>query len=319
MAYQQQHVQQQRGFQDDDSEGKLFVGGLAWESTEDTIKTYFEQFGVVESVNLKRSKEDPSKHRGFCFVKFASQEHANAVLEQRSPHYLDGSKIDPKSACPAGVRPEQRTKKIFVGGLQEQTTEERLMDYFGQFGQVQNKIEFAVDRNTGKKRGFCFVEFASEGIVDRIVKMQYHEVAGKRLETKRALSKQQQAEEAARQAAQAVPYATAGAQHAAVAALPQQILQAATSAGGAYIQQAGVSPYAQPVIYIHPDSLSTAYPSTALGLQTTATYPQQIATSGYETLYQPYAKTAGAGARAAGASVVTSQTQRHMPYTSRKY
>jgi len=305
---------QQRGaFPDDDSEGKLFVGGLAWESTEESIKQYFEQFGVVENVNLKRSKEDPSKHRGFCFVKFASQENANAVLEQRNPHYLDGSKIDPKSACPAGVRPEQRTKKIFVGGLQEQTTEERLMEYFGQFGQVQNKIEFAVDRNTGKKRGFCFVEFASEGIVDRIVKMKYHEIAGKRLETKRALSKQQQAEEAARQAAQAGH----GATHAAVSALPPQILQAATAAGGAYVQPAGVSPYAQPVIYIHPDSLSTSYPTTALGLQTTAAYPQQLATSGYETLYQPYAKTQGA--RPAAASVVASTTQRHMPYTSRKY
>jgi len=307
MAYQQQRG----GFPDDDSEGKLFVGGLAWESTEESIKQYFEQFGVVENVNLKRSKEDPSKHRGFCFVKFASQDNANAVLEQRDPHYLDGSKIDPKSACPAGVRPEQRTKKIFVGGLQEQTTEERLMEYFGQFGQVQNKIEFAVDRNTGKKRGFCFVEFASEGIVDRIVKMKYHEVAGKRLETKRALSKQQQAEEAARQSAQ-VGY---GATHAAVSALSPQILQAATAAGGAYVQPAGVSPYAQPVIYIHPDSLSTSYPTAALGLQTAAAYPQQLATSGYETLYQPYAKTQGTRPAAA----VASTTQRHMPYTSRKY
>jgi len=185
------------------------------------------------------------------------------------------------------------------------------MEYFGQFGQVQNKIEFAVDRNTGKKRGFCFVEFASEGIVDRIVKMKYHEVAGKRLETKRALSKQQQAEEAARQAAQVGH----GATHAAVSALSPQILQAATAAGGAYVQPAGVSPYAQPVIYIHPDSLSTSYPTAALGLQTAAAYPQQLATSGYETLYQPYAKTQGARPAAA----VASTTQRHMPYTSRKY
>jgi len=308
----QQQQQQQRGQrQDDDSEGKLFVGGLAWESTEASIKQYFEAFGPVESVNLKRSKEDPNKHRGFCFVKFMSQENANAVLEQREPHYLDGSKIDPKSACPAGVRPEQRTKKIFVGGLQEQTTEERLMEYFGQFGDIQNKIEFAVDRNTGKKRGFCFIEFANEGIVDRIVKMKFHEIAGKRLETKRALSKQQQAEEAARQGG----HAGHGAAHA-VSALPPQIIQAATAASGAYgIQQAGMSPYAQPVIYIHPDSLSTSYPTTALGLQTTG-YPQ-IATTGYETLYQPYAK--AQGARPGASSTVVGSTQRHMPYTSRKY
>ena len=138
MAYQQQRA----GFPDDDSEGKLFVGGLAWESTEETIKQYFEQFGVVENVNLKRSKEDPSKHRGFCFVKFASPESAAAVLEQRSPHYLDGSKIDPKSACPAGVRPEQRTKKIFVGGLSATTSLEDIKAYFEQFSKVLKEIQF---------------------------------------------------------------------------------------------------------------------------------------------------------------------------------
>jgi len=322
-TYQQQGQQQH----DDDSEGKLFVGGLAWESNEESIKQYFEQYGVVQSVNLKRNKEDPTKHRGFCFVKFASQEQADAVLSHPEPHYLDGSKIDPKSACPAGVRPEQRTKKIFVGGLQEQTTEERLLEYFGQFGQVLNKIEFAIDRNTGKKRGFCFIEFASESIVDRIVKEKFHEVAGKRLETKRALSKQQQAEEAARQAAQSVIPGTHN-----VASLTPQIL---AGAGGAYgIQQAGMQQYAQPVIYIHPDSLSTQYPTAALGVQSAyqsyqqPAYPQATVASqaaavaqpqtGYETLYQPYAKTQAS--RPAGASAVASvSAQRHMPYTNRKY
>ena len=48
------------------------------------------------------------------------------------PHIVDGFKIDPKSACPLGVRPEERTRKVFVGGLQAQTTEEILIEYFSQ-------------------------------------------------------------------------------------------------------------------------------------------------------------------------------------------
>jgi len=280
---------------EEDAECKLFVGGLAWDSTEESIKTYFEQFGTVESVNLKRNKDDPSKHRGFCFVKFSSPHDVESVLKQKEPHFIDGSKIDPKSACPPGVRPELRTKKIFVGGLQEQTTEEKLMEYFGEFGEIQNKIEFAVDRTTQKRRGFCFIEFANEGIVDRIVKNQFHEVAGKRLETKRALSKQQQAEEAARQAAQSAAAHTL--------TIPQVM-------GGYNIQQAGITSHAQPVIYIHPDSLSTAYPMAALGLQGY----QGVATGGYETLYQPYGT--GQGTRPGTTSVAT---QRHTPYTNKKY
>jgi len=260
---------------EDNNEGKLFVGGLAWESSEESIKQYFEQFGPVEHVNLKKNKEDMTKHRGFAFVKFKYGADAEDVLRQKDAHVIDGAKVDAKSACPQGVKPEQRTKKIFVGGLQAETTEEKLRDYFGEFGEIQNNIEFAVDHNTKKRRGFCFIEFSSEGIVDRIVKQKYHEVAGKRLETKRALTKQQQQELG---------------------------LSDGKKYGGAPIMGLGGYPGAmqaltgahltQPVIYIHPDSLSTAYPLA--GLAGLTSYPS-IATGGapsytsaLETLYTPY-------------------------------
>ena len=120
----------------DDIEGKLFVGGIGWDSDEDSVKKYFEKFGQVAYVKLKRNKDDPSKHRGFAFVKFVNSDDADTVLAQTEPHKLDNATIDPKSACPLGVKPEERTNKIFVGGLQAETTEERLMEYFQTFGEV---------------------------------------------------------------------------------------------------------------------------------------------------------------------------------------
>lgn len=170
----------------DDFESKLFVGGLSWDSTEESIETYFEQFGTIESVDLKKNADDPSKHRGFCFVTFTNPADADAVLDQEESHFIDGSMVDPKSACPAGVRPEERSKKIFVGGLRNGTTEEALTEYFEEFGEIKGKIDFKIDRDTQKRRGFCFIEFSNEAIVDRIVSSRYHEVAGVRIETKRA-------------------------------------------------------------------------------------------------------------------------------------
>lgn len=40
---------------DDNSteERKIFIGGLSWETREPQLKSYFEKFGEVESVNLK--------------------------------------------------------------------------------------------------------------------------------------------------------------------------------------------------------------------------------------------------------------------------
>jgi RNA recognition motif-containing protein len=269
-----------------DNEGKLFVGGLAWESSESSIKRYFEKWGQVEAVTLKKNKDDPSKHRGFCFVKYADGESAERCLAIKEPHMLDGSRIDPKSACPIGVKPEQRTKKIFVGGLQAETTDEKLHEYFSQFGEIVNKIEYALDRQTQKKRGFCFIEFANEAIVDRIVRDQFHEVAGKKLETKRALSKVQQQELAVSQGVEG---------------------NRRLAYGG--IALATPTPYAQPVIYIHPDSLSTSYPLQALGLSGITGYPATTAyTSALETLYTPY------GSRDNRGGTTSSRVIRHDPY-----
>ncbi|XP_047144972.1 heterogeneous nuclear ribonucleoprotein A/B isoform X1 [Hydra vulgaris] len=287
----------------DNNEGKLFVGGLAWDTTEESLRNYFEKFGEVESVNLKRNKEDLNKHRGFAFVKFVTQESADEVLNQAEPHILDGSKIDPKSACPMGVKPEQRTKKIFVGGLQTETTEEKLREYFSQFGEIKNNIEFAVDHNTKKRRGFCFIEFANESVVDKIVKDKFHEIAGRRLETKRALSKQQQEE------------------------MKDAGLLGSRYRGGnpAIPGYPGMSvppypsPYAQPVIYIHPDSLSTAYPSAALGgiSGMTGAYPHLqggYTQSPMESLYTPYGGRDVRHGQPARGTVPSAYAKRPEPY-----
>lgn len=54
------------------------------------------------------------------------------VLAQ-SEHRLDGRQIDPKKAMAMKKEP---VKKIFVGGLNPETTEERIREYFGAFGEV---------------------------------------------------------------------------------------------------------------------------------------------------------------------------------------
>lgn len=54
------------------------------------------------------------------------------VLEQKE-HRLDGRNIDPKRAMAMKKDP---VKKIFVGGLNPEATEEAIREYFGAFGEV---------------------------------------------------------------------------------------------------------------------------------------------------------------------------------------
>ncbi|MDQ4076525.1 MAG: RNA-binding protein [Chloroflexota bacterium] len=51
--------------------------------------------------------------------------------------------------------------KLYVGNLNYQTTEEDLRDLFGAIGEVES-VSVVTDRDTGRPRGFAFVEMSSD-------------------------------------------------------------------------------------------------------------------------------------------------------------
>jgi len=58
-------------------------------------------------------------------------------------------------------------KRLFVGNLAWATTDQDLVDFFGA-GAVSAKV--IMDRETGRSRGFAFVETESDAEADRIVR-----------------------------------------------------------------------------------------------------------------------------------------------------
>lgn len=52
-------------------------------------------------------------------------------------------------------------KNLFVGNLNFQTTETDLSELFKTFGQV-TRVHIAVDRETGRARGFAFIEMPND-------------------------------------------------------------------------------------------------------------------------------------------------------------
>lgn len=57
---------------------------------------------------------------------------------------------------------------IYVGNLSFQATEEDLREVFAEYGEVK-RISLPVDRETGRKRGFAFVEMADESHEDKAI------------------------------------------------------------------------------------------------------------------------------------------------------
>ncbi|XP_062322546.1 heterogeneous nuclear ribonucleoprotein A1a isoform X2 [Osmerus eperlanus] len=170
---------------------KLFIGGLSFETTDESLRDHFERWGsLTDCVVMK----DPvsKRSRGFGFVTYSSVDEVDAAMEAR-PHKVDGRQVEPKRAVSRedSCRPGAHTtvKKIFVGGIKEDTEEHHLRDYFEQFGKIE-VIDIMTDRSSGKKRGFAFVTFDDHDAVDRIVIQKYHTLNGHNCEVRKALSKE---------------------------------------------------------------------------------------------------------------------------------
>ncbi|RVE70556.1 hypothetical protein OJAV_G00065810 [Oryzias javanicus] len=171
---------------------KLFIGGLSFETTDESLRAHFEQWGTLTDCVVMR---DPNskRSRGFGFVTYSSVQEVDAAMSAR-PHKVDGRVVEPKRAVSRedSNRPGAHitVKKIFVGGIKEDTEESHLRDYFQQFGKIE-VIDIMTDRNTGKKRGFAFVTFDDHDSVDRIVIQKYHTINSHNCEVRKALTKQE--------------------------------------------------------------------------------------------------------------------------------
>jgi len=138
------------------------------------------------------------RSRGFGFLTFKDPKTVNTVMVKE--HHLDGKivrcpraglgrripltecQIDPKRAIPRDE--QEKTSKIFVGGVSQDTTDAEFREYFSQFGRVIDST-LMMDKDTGRPRGFGFVTFESEAGVENCLQQDL-EIHGKPIEVKKA-------------------------------------------------------------------------------------------------------------------------------------
>jgi cold-inducible RNA-binding protein len=72
------------------------------------------------------------------------------------------------------------SKRIYVGNLSFQTTETDLTSMFEQAGEVES-VNIITDRDTGRSKGFGFVEMGSEGADKAIAQFNGTEFNGRSL------------------------------------------------------------------------------------------------------------------------------------------
>uniref|UniRef100_A0A2K6LXM7 RRM domain-containing protein n=1 Tax=Rhinopithecus bieti TaxID=61621 RepID=A0A2K6LXM7_RHIBE len=152
---------------------KLFIGGLSFETTDDSSREHSEIWGTLTDCVVMRDSQT-KRSRRFGFVTCSCVEEVDAAMCAR-PHKVDGRVVKPKRAVSRedSVKPGAplTVKHIFYSKIE--TTE--VME----------------DRQSGKKRGFAFATFDDHDTVDKIVVQKYHIINGHNCEVQKALSKQE--------------------------------------------------------------------------------------------------------------------------------
>ena len=89
----------------------LFIGSLAYATTDDSLRAFFEQVGPVASARVITDR-DSGRSKGFGFVQFENESDNQKAVDQ-----LDGKELDGRTISVSMARPrEDRPRRDFDGG-----------------------------------------------------------------------------------------------------------------------------------------------------------------------------------------------------------
>ncbi|GFF61660.1 Glycine-rich RNA-binding protein 2, mitochondrial [Aspergillus lentulus] len=82
---------------------KVYVGNLSWNTTDESLRQAFSEFGQVLDSIVMRDR-DTGRSRGFAFVTFSNDNEAEAAISGMNDQELDGRrmKVNLANARPSG-------------------------------------------------------------------------------------------------------------------------------------------------------------------------------------------------------------------------
>ena len=83
---------------------KLYVGGLSYDTTQQTLQDTFAQAGTVTSATIIIDRMT-GRSKGFGFVEMATEEEAKKAIEMFNGKELEGRTLTVNEARPLEARP----------------------------------------------------------------------------------------------------------------------------------------------------------------------------------------------------------------------
>jgi nucleolin len=166
---------------------ELFLKNLSWNTDDNKLYEFFGNYGTVNNVKVLYDKTT-GRARGLGFVEFSTRDEAQAAIDDaanltvdgrllqvtysdqkdagRSPQNGNRGTFTPSTYTPSNYDGEKHT--IFVGNLGFKSTEQSVKNFFKDCGNVVD-VRIAKDRDTGKSKGFCHVDFDNASAVEKSI------------------------------------------------------------------------------------------------------------------------------------------------------
>lgn len=149
----------------DQSMRKIFVHGLKWDTTSETLFLEFVKYGEIEDCRVIINKAT-GRSKGYGFVLFKTCRAARLALKE--PHKLISGRMTSSQLASVGPvvaalpqnpqQSEYTQRKIFVSNVGEELDPEKLMDFFSKFGDIEEG-PLGLDKETGRPKGFCLFTY----------------------------------------------------------------------------------------------------------------------------------------------------------------
>lgn len=169
-------------------ETELFVGGLAYEATENDLHGFFSKFGEIDNISIPMNN---GVSRGIAFVSFTTSQAATSALSTNGAEYMgrilrvnfSSQKPDRKPGVASGS-----SSTLFVGNLPYSVSEDSLQEFFAGCGDIkQVRIAKSPD---GEVKGFGHVEFYDKAGATEGLKLAGNSLDGRPLKIDFAAEKQ---------------------------------------------------------------------------------------------------------------------------------
>ncbi|KAF3455220.1 hypothetical protein FNV43_RR05668 [Rhamnella rubrinervis] len=177
----------------DPAHRKIFVHGLGWDTTAETLTSVFGSYGEIEDCKAVTDKVS-GKSKGYAFILFRHRSGARKALKE--PQKKIGNRTTscqlastgPVPAPPPMTPPvsEYTQRKIFVSNVSAEIDVQKLLEFFKQFGEVEEG-PLGLDKQTGKPKGFALFVYRSVEGARKALEEPYKVFEGHTLHCQKAI------------------------------------------------------------------------------------------------------------------------------------